>query len=37
MSKEKKYYTSYQAMPPNSRFWVHSELCYTEAELNFRA
>lgn len=37
MGKEKKYYTSYQAMPPNSRFWVHSELCYTEAELNFRA
>lgn len=36
MGKEKKYYTSYQAMPPSSRFWVHAESCYTEAELNFR-
>ncbi len=27
----------YQAMPQQSRFWLHSEACYTEDELNFRA
>ncbi|WP_454783211.1 hypothetical protein [Legionella sp. WA2022007384] len=34
MAKEKKeYYTSYQPQPHHSRFWVHSESCYTEEEL----
>ena len=36
MGKEKKYYTSYQAMPHRGRFWIHSESCYTEAELDLR-
>ncbi|QMT59881.1 hypothetical protein [Legionella sp. PC997] len=34
MAKEKKeYYTSYQPQPQHSRFWLHSESCYTEEEL----
>ncbi|PWY56455.1 hypothetical protein DGG96_02440 [Legionella qingyii] len=38
MAKEKKeYYASYQPQPHHSRFWLHSESCYTEEELEQRA
>ncbi|WP_392537512.1 hypothetical protein [Legionella sp. 227] len=34
MTKEKKeQYTSYQPQHHRSRFWIHSESCYTEEEL----
>ncbi len=34
MTKEKKeYYASYQPQHHHSRFWLHSESCYTEEEL----
>ncbi|WP_058533239.1 hypothetical protein [Legionella saoudiensis] len=36
MGREKKQYTSYQAMPSRSRFWLYSEACYTDDELNLR-
>ncbi|AWN73890.1 hypothetical protein LEAN103870_00730 [Legionella anisa] len=37
MAKEKReYYTSYQPQQHQSRFWVHSESCYTEEELEQR-
>ncbi|QLZ68582.1 MULTISPECIES: hypothetical protein [Legionella] len=37
MAKEKReYYTSYQSQQHQSRFWVHSESCYTEEELEQR-
>lgn len=36
MGKKNKPYASYQAMPPRSRFWVYSEACYTETELELR-
>lgn len=36
MTREKTPYTLYKPMPTNSRFWIYSESCYTEAELNFR-
>ncbi|KTD03331.1 hypothetical protein [Fluoribacter gormanii] len=37
MAKEKKeYYASYQPQPHHSRFWLHSESCYTEEELEQR-
>jgi hypothetical protein len=36
MRGEKTYYTSYEAMPLRKRFWLHSESCYTEAELHLR-
>ncbi|STY28887.1 Uncharacterised protein [Legionella wadsworthii] len=34
---KKEYYASYQAQQDRSRFWVHSEGCYTEKELEQRA
>lgn len=37
MGREKKYYTSYQAMPSSARFWLYSEACYTDEELGLRA
>ncbi|MFJ1269061.1 hypothetical protein ACD661_10870 [Legionella lytica] len=36
MGREKKQYTSYQAMPSSSRFWLYSEACYTDEELGLR-
>ncbi|WP_304601807.1 hypothetical protein [Legionella bononiensis] len=37
MGKEKKeHLASYRPTPNKSRFWLHSESCYTEQELNFR-
>ncbi|CAM4425600.1 MAG: hypothetical protein LEGION0403_FIIPPAGN_01008 [Legionella sp.] len=36
MGREKKQYTSYQAMPKSSRFWLYSEACYTDEELGLR-
>lgn len=36
MGKEKRHYTLYQSMPNMARFWLHSEACYTEAELELR-
>ncbi|KTD10669.1 hypothetical protein Lgra_1635 [Legionella gratiana] len=38
MTKEKyPYHASYQPIPNQARFWLHSEACYTEEELNQRA
>lgn len=37
MGREKKQYTSYQAMPSSLRFWLYSEACYTDEELDLRA
>ncbi|HAT1740059.1 TPA: Dot/Icm T4SS effector RavR [Legionella pneumophila] len=37
MGKEKRELeASYIPLPKKGRFWVHSESCYTEEELNFR-
>lgn len=37
MLKKKEQYVSYRPLHYRARFWLHSETCYTEEELNQRA